>query len=84
MSPLVFLSAVLLLLQSVCVAEEVALTDPVLLNKGVKIVGVNGSTYQSFMGIPFAEPPINELRFAVSNRNVGYDHRLFTFPDLQL
>lgn len=83
MGYLAFLSAVLLLLPSVSVAGEVCLTDPVLLNKGVKIVGVNGSAYQSFLGIPYAEPPINELRFAVSTRNVKYDERLFIFPGFQ-
>lgn len=33
----------------------------------VEIEGLNGDSYQSFVGIPFAEPPVNNLRFAVSN-----------------
>lgn len=33
----------------------------------VEIEGLNGDSYQSFVGIPYAEPPINNLRFAVSN-----------------
>lgn len=33
----------------------------------VEIEGLSGDSYQSFVGIPYAEPPINNLRFAVSN-----------------
>lgn len=47
--------------------QELQLTRSVRLSNGVEIIGVNGSAYQSFVGIPFAEPPVDKLRFAASD-----------------
>lgn len=44
----------------------IPLTESVKISPGVDVQGINGSAYQSFVGIPFAEAPINKLRFAVS------------------
>lgn len=54
-----------------CVAARAALsgpfTDPIrLAGRNLDIIGLNDTDYQSFMGIPFAEPPVGPLRFAVS------------------
>lgn len=69
---------------SLTLAEEVALTEPVKLTHCAQVIGINGSAYQSFVGIPFAEPPINTLRFAVSfylfraaKYNYTFNHDIF-------
>lgn len=41
-------------------------TDPVPLGKGTNVIGVKKMNYDAFFGIPFAQPPVGKLRFAVS------------------
>lgn len=51
----------------VITALSMPFTDPVQLQgRNLDIIGLNETDYQSFMGIPYAEPPLGRLRFAVS------------------
>lgn len=53
-------------LASQCQQQHVPLTEVINISPGVRVQGINGTAYQSFVGIPYAEPPIDQLRFAVS------------------
>ena len=54
-----------------CIWAVVYSQDPVVETKyggvsGESVVLADGSVIDSFLGIPFARPPVGELRFAVS------------------
>jgi len=64
-----FIAVVLYLDLVYCVAQELKITKGVI--KGKFLKSRNGRSYYSYTGIPYAKPPIGELRFKVYN--------LFTF-----
>lgn len=61
---------------AVCDEPDVS-PDPVVCLKVLKQQCIRGSlrtsrmntTYEAFIGVPFAKPPVGELRFAVGCRN---------------
>lgn len=64
------LEVTLLWISVVCNVATAQRTDPVPIGNGTNIVGVKNSNYDAFNGIPFAEPPVGKLRFAVSGKTV--------------
>jgi len=72
-------TAVMLYLDLVhCVAQELEIAKGVI--KGQILKSRNGRFYYSYTGIPYAKPPIGELRFKVYNLFVyiilySYGHR---------
>lgn len=48
-----------------CVPQELEITKGVI--KGQILKSRNGRSYYSYTGIPYAKPPIGELRFKVYN-----------------
>lgn len=49
---------------------QVILNDGVV--EGFELITVNGRKISAFEGIPYAKPPINELRFEVCNVKVAH------------
>lgn len=49
-----------------CDIRVVETTHGKVLGKKIKTL-LNGDSYYGFMGIPYAKPPVNELRFLVSS-----------------
>lgn len=47
------------------VDPQVCITDGCL--RGKAVTTLHWGTYEAFVGIPFAKPPVGELRFAVSS-----------------
>lgn len=39
--------------------------------KGVKKISAVNTAYNAFLGIPYATPPLGELRFKVSSKSVA-------------
>lgn len=72
-SQVIFIIIIGLCLTTLAESGEVQLTERVNLGDGVDIIGINGSAYQSFLGISFAKPPLRELRFAVSDPSYLFD-----------
>lgn len=56
---------ILLLNNIYILCDIVETTHGKVLGKKMKTL-LNGDSYYGFMGIPYAKPPINELRFLVS------------------
>lgn len=46
-----------------CIPQELEITKGVI--KGQVLKSRNGRCYNSYTGIPYAKPPLNELRFKV-------------------
>lgn len=47
-------------------AEEVVIEIPLGRLKGLKEQNFRGDVFFSFLGIPYAKPPVGDLRFKVS------------------
>lgn len=58
----------ILFLKLVCCELEVRIADGIL--RGQVLQSRDGRTYYSFTGIPYAKPPIGELRFKVLTLNI--------------
>lgn len=58
----------ILFLKLVCCELEVRIADGIL--KGKVLQSRDGRTYYSYTGIPYAKPPIGELRFKVLTLNI--------------
>ena len=47
--------------------------------RGTVFENINGGQYFSFLGIPYARPPIGELRFQVSSISLSLEFWSFEF-----
>jgi len=59
----VFIAVVMYLDLAYCISQKLEITKGVI--KGQILKSRNGRSYYSYTGIPYAKPPIGELRFKV-------------------
>lgn len=62
------LAGLLLLFAEGCSLASAFLTQPVAIAAGTTVVGLKKSNHDLFLGIPYAQPPLGNLRFRVSYR----------------